>query len=168
MERKQTHMPYGFITAIAMVIVNVILMLTKMNMNPALQWLGFVVFLVGIIMNSMAYSKANDANVTFGQVFGSNFKATAIIAIVTIAWGFISLYVFPNMMDDAVEQARAKMAEKGNMSDEQIETALGYTRKFFKPLMVAGALFGTLFFGAIFSLIGAAVAKKNPQQVYPG
>lgn len=168
MERKQTHIAYGFITAVAMILVNVILVVTKMNMKPGVQWLGFVPFLIGIIMNANAYSKANNGSVTFGQVFGSCFKATAIIAIVSVAWGFASMYIFPNMMDEAMEQARAKMAQNKDLSEEQIEQAMGYTRKFFKPLMVAGALFGTLFFGAIFSLIGAAVAKKNPQQVYPG
>jgi len=166
MQRKQTHLTYGLIIGIAMIVVNAILLVTKLNTNPVLGMLGFVVFLVGIIMNGMAYSKANDADITFGQAFSSCFKATAVVALITVAWSLISLMIFPNMMEDAIEKARADMLAKGQLPEEQIEVALGYTRKFFKPLMIAGALFGTLFAGAIFSLIGAAIAKKNPQPVY--
>jgi hypothetical protein len=48
------------------------------------------------------------------------------------------------------------------MTDEIIEQALTMTRKFFIPFAVGGILIGTGIFGAIGSLIGAAVAKKNP------
>ena len=36
------------------------------------------------------------------------------------------------------------------------------TKKFFLPFALGGAILGTGFLGAIASLIGAAVAKKNP------
>lgn len=166
MQKKQTHLTYGLVIGLAMIVVNAVLLVTKLNTNPLLGFLGFAVFIAGIIMNAIAYSKANDADITFGQAFSSCFKATAIVAIVTVAWSLISLMIFPNMMEESIEKARLDMVSKGQMSEEQIEMALGYTRKFFKPLMIAGALFGTLFAGAIFSLIGAAVAKKNPKPVY--
>jgi len=37
----------------------------------------------------------------------------------------------------------------------------------FMVFVLAGGIFGTLFFGAIASLIGAAVAKKNPNVQQP-
>jgi hypothetical protein len=39
---------------------------------------------------------------------------------------------------------------------------LSITRKFFLPMALAFSLFGTAIMGAIASLIGAGVAKKNP------
>ena len=53
------------------------------------------------------------------------------------------------------------MAKNPKMTEEQINMALDMTRKYFNVFMVAGIVFGTLFIGAIFSLIGAAVAKKK-------
>jgi hypothetical protein len=43
-----------------------------------------------------------------------------------------------------------------------IEQGIAMTKKLFLPFAIAGAIFFTGFFGAIGSLIGAAVAKKNP------
>jgi hypothetical protein len=112
----------------------------------------------------MAFSKANNADITFGQAFGSGFRATAIVAIVMVAWSFISLMIFPDIYDRAIEKAQNDMSNKGEMSEEQMDMAINFTKKYFKVLMVAGALFGTLVMGAIFSLVGAAIAKKAPRQ----
>lgn len=165
-KKVQTHIPYGFVIALAMIVVGVILEVTRLSDKPGMQWIGMIVFLVGIILNAQAFSKANNADVTFGQAFGSGFKATAIVAIVMVAWSFIALMIFPGIYTRALEKAQNDMAAKGNMSEEQMDMALNFTRKYFKLLMVAGALFGTLVMGAIFSLIGAAIAKKAPRQKF--
>jgi hypothetical protein len=54
------------------------------------------------------------------------------------------------------------MAKNPKMTDEMIDQAITMTKKLFLPFAIAGAIFGTGFLGAIGSLIGAAVAKKNP------
>ena len=170
MERKQTHIPYGFIIGLILVVINAVMVVTKMNLDPSKQFIGFIgyaVFLGGLIMNANAYSKANSQDVTFGQAFGSCFKASAIVAILVTAWALLSMFIFPNMVPDMLEMARQKMEEQGKLSGEQIDMAMEYTRKSFKILLIAGAVFGTLIMGAIFSLIAAAIAKKNPRPAYP-
>ena len=161
MNTKNTHIPYGFITGIIMAVVSILLYVMGMAFKPWAQYITYIPFLTGIILNANAFSKANDGFVTFGQVFSSCFKACAIITLVTLVWSFISLAVFPEMVDKGMEAARQKIAAKGNMSDEQIDQALEMTKKYFKLFMVAGVVFGTMFIGAIFSLVGAAVAKKD-------
>jgi NADH:ubiquinone oxidoreductase subunit 6 (subunit J) len=54
------------------------------------------------------------------------------------------------------------MEKKGNVTTDQIDMSLGLTRKFFLPFSIAFLLFGTAIIGAIASLIGAGIAKKNP------
>ena len=161
--RKQTHIQYGFITGLAVVILGAIMEVAKISDNPGMQWIGMLIMLVGLILNAQAYSKANDANITFGQAFGSSFKATAIIALVVALWTVIAFMAFPGMEARLLEKAQNDMMDK-KMSEEQIDMAMNMTRKYFKVFGVAGALFGTLFFGAIGSLIAAAIAKKNPRR----
>jgi hypothetical protein len=126
-----------------------------------LQYLAYVPFLVGVIMAGMAFSKANDGFVSFGNVFGSCFKAAMIVTIIVVLWSVATVYLFPDLKDKAIEAAREKMLQDKKTTDEQIETILNVTRKYWTPIMIGGALLGTLFYGAIFSLIGAAAAKKN-------
>lgn len=163
-------MPFGFIIGLILIVINAVMVVTKMNLDPKMQWMGFVgyaFFLGGLIMNAAAFSKANDQDITFGQAFGSCFKATAIVTILLTAWGLISTLIFPNMVPDLLEMVHNKMLEGGKMSEEQVDTAMEFTRKSFKLFMIAGTVFGTLAMGALFSLIAAATAKKNPRPVFP-
>ena len=70
--------------------------------------------------------------------------------------------LFPEMKDKTLEMARQRMEERGNLSDSQIEQGVEFTKKFFIPFAIGGTLLGTLIFGTVASLIGAAVAKKKP------
>jgi hypothetical protein len=49
------------------------------------------------------------------------------------------------------------------MTDEQKEKGIEMVGKFFNISVIGGSLFMNLLFGAIASLIGAAIAKKRPQ-----
>ena len=60
MTKKQTHIPYGFITGLAMIVVGVIFQVMKMSTTPWAQWLPMVVLLTGVILNAQAFSKAHD------------------------------------------------------------------------------------------------------------
>ena len=165
MEKKQTHIMYGFITGIFMTIISLVLYLTGLSFKPGMESIQYVVylpFLVGVILNAIAYSKANDGFVTFGNIFGSCFKASMLVTLVIIAWSIISVFVFPDMKEKAMTMARDKMANSSQkMTDEQMDMALNITKKYFTAIMIASVLFSTLFYGVIFSLIGGLVAKKK-------
>ena len=70
--------------------------------------------------------------------------------------------VFPEFKEKAMDEARKSMSSK-NLSEEQVEKALDITKKLFMVFLIGGALLGYLLFGAIASLIGAAVTKKDPR-----
>jgi hypothetical protein len=151
---------YGFITGIAMIILGVTLYIAGVAFKPGVQYLVYIPFLIGIIINANAFSKANDGFVTFGNVFSSCFKACAIITILGLAWSFVSLMVFPEMLDKIMEMSRDGM-EKKNMSSEQTEQGMEFMKKYFKVFMIGGIVFLYMFLGAIFSLIAAGITKKK-------
>jgi len=65
---------------------------------------------------------------------------------------------------------RIKMEESG-IDDDKLEQATTVMKKYFMIFLVLGVIFGTLVWGCIASLIGAAVAKKkkiNPLDQMPG
>jgi uncharacterized membrane protein YciS (DUF1049 family) len=149
-----------------MVVLSTVLYVMNLSFKPGMQYVTYIPFLIGVILNAVAFSKANDANVTYGNVFGSGFKMSALVTIIILVWSFISMMIFPEMATKGMELARQSMMEK-NMSEEQIDKAMTFMESHFKLFMVIGVVFWTILFGAIFSLIGAAVAKKNgakPQQ----
>lgn len=160
MERVQTHKTYGLITALVMIVVGTALYFANLSFESWAQWVVYTPFLGGLILNAQAFSKANNSHITYGQAFSSCFKATAIITLIMLAWTILSSYLFPEMKERAFERAQLQM-EKGGSSEEQIEMALSMTKKYFTLFLVMGVLFGYMFFGAIFSLIAAATAKRR-------
>ena len=162
MDKKNTHLVYGLITGVVLVIIQMVLYLTGLAFkSSAMQYVSQVPFLIGIIMNAMAFSKANDEYVTFGNVFGSGFRMSMIVALVVLAWSVIALFALPGMKEKAMEMAREEMMKKSKITDEQVEMSLTMMRKYWNVFMTAGVIFSNIFWGAIFSLIGAAVAKKK-------
>ena len=68
------------------------------------------------------------------------------------------------MKEMAIEQSRKNMTEK-NMTPEQIDQAVTITRKFFMAFAIGGIVIVNMICGAIASLIGAAVTKKDTIQL---
>lgn len=166
MELKNTHIPHGFVIGLAMVVIGLIEYVTGMAFKSGFQYIAYIPFLAGLILNARAFAKANDGFVTFGNVFGSGFKATMIVTIVMVAWALTTLLIFPEMKTKALEMSREQMAKNPKMTDEQLDAALKITMKFWNTIVVASSILGTMFFGAIFSLIAAgAVPKKGPKPI---
>jgi hypothetical protein len=164
METKvTTPVTKAVIISLILIVFSLAVQFLNLAQNKAVGALQFVILLGGIIWSCTSYAKQMDANVTFGNVFAHGFKVTAAITAIMVLFTIISLkFINPEMRDTALQQARTQLEEK-NMSDDQIDQALTFTRKYFVVLTTGGSLFFFLVAGLISSLIGAAVAKKNPQ-----
>jgi hypothetical protein len=154
-------MKYGFITGLVMIVIGAILYLTGVAFKPGMQYVTYIPFLIGLILNAQDFTKANDGFVTYGNVFSSCFKATAIITLLLLVWSLLSIALFPHMKEEAMEMARQQMSKNPQMTDDQIEMAMNMTKKYWNVFLVGGVVFGTLFVGAILSLIAAAIPKKK-------
>ena len=161
MDKKNTHMKYGFVTGLIMIVVGAILYISGVALKPGMQYVSYIPFIIGLILNANAFTKANDGFVTYGNVFTSCFKATAIITLLLLVWALLSPIVFPHMKDEILEMTHKKLAENPKMTDENIDMAMNMTKKYWTVFMVGGVVFITLFWGAIFSLIAAAIPKKK-------
>lgn len=163
MKKVQTHLKYGGLTGLAMVIVSLLVYILDKDMDSSMGFLIYIPFIVGIIMNATAYSKANAHDITFGNAYGSCFKASCIIALVMVAYSVLSIFIFPEMKEKGMEIAYQKMSENEAMTDEQIDQWMDGMSKYYIPMTIGAIMFSMIFWGAILSLLGAAIAKKNPK-----
>jgi NADH:ubiquinone oxidoreductase subunit 6 (subunit J) len=167
MEQKiTTPVVKGVVISLILIVFSLTLYFVGQSTNQGLSSVQYVIMIGGIIWGCINYSNQLNHNVTFGNVFAHGFKITAVITVITIIYTVIALKVlFPDMVSLILDKARQSMAEK-NMSDEQTENALSMTRKFLVPFAIAGILVMFMIVGCISSLVGAAVAKKNPQSPF--
>ncbi len=152
----------GILIALVLIIIALATYFLNIQANGPLQWIGYIVFLGGIIWSVMSYGKQINHNSTFGNYFAHGFKVAALVTAIMIIYVIIFIVLFPEFKEKAIVEARKSMQAKNNLTEEQINTGLEMTRKFFMVFLVGGTLLGYLLFGALASLIGAAVTKKQP------
>ncbi|CAN5136376.1 hypothetical protein BH09BAC2_BH09BAC2_20970 [soil metagenome] len=167
MEQKITS-PFlkALVIGLLMIIVSLVIVFTGNQINGAMQWAIYGVFIVGIIFSISQYGKEINYNSGFGNYFAHGFKIAAVITLIMIAYLLIFMAFMPEFKDQALDEARKSMQKKDGITQEQIDQAINLTRKSFFPFLIAGALFIYLIIGAIASLIGAAITKKHPQVIH--
>ena len=157
-----SHILKGAILGGISILFSVIIYVFNLYTTQWLSFLSYAIFIGGIIYGNILFANQNNNDVTFGNIFAHGFKTTAVVIVITVLYTVLSLFIFPDMVDKIIEISRTAMAKNPQMTDEMIEQGIAMTKKLFLPFAIAGAIFFTGFFGAIGSLIGAAVAKKNP------
>ncbi len=164
MEQKLTA-PWmkGLIISLILIVYGLVLYFTDQYQNKSLSWIQFVIIIGCLVYACINFAKQSNGNVTFGNVFAHGFKTTATVIVIMVIYTVISTkFLFPEMTEKIMDQARADMEKKGDLTDEQITQGIEMGKKFFLPFAIGGIILMFGIIGAIGSLIGAGVAKKNP------
>lgn len=154
----------GLIIGLILVVLGLVIYFLKLDINGPVKWIGYIVFIGGIIWSVNSYGKQVNYNSTFGNYFAHGFKVAAFITAILIIYVVIFNALFPDFKEMAIEESRKGMMKK-NLTPEQIDQGIAITKKFFMVFVVGGTLVIYLIVGAIASLIGAAVTKKEPNNV---
>lgn len=158
----------GLFIALALIAFAVVVTVMQQETNRSLSVIPLAMLLGGVVWACLSYSKQMDGNVTFGNVFSHGFKASALVAGIMGLWVAVSLLViFPEALDRAMEAQREAMQKKGGVSDEDIDKYMTMGRKMAVPMGTIVSVILYLVIGAISSLLGASIAKKNPNPVFP-
>ena len=154
----------GLIIALILIVLALVTYFANIKGNGPVQWIGYAVFIGGIIWSVNMYGKQLNYNSTFGNYFAHGFKVAAFVTAIMIIYIIIFVVLFPGFKETAIDEARKSMQEKNNLTPDQITQGLDVTRKFFMVFLVGGTLIGYLIFGSLAALIGAAITKKEPNK----
>jgi hypothetical protein len=163
MESKKpiSHIVAGLIIAGILIIFSCIVYFSGLQ-DSGINWLQYLIIITGLAIFINLYGKAMNYQPTFGNLFSYGFKTTAFIALIIIAFFVIFFLAFPDVKEKGFDMARQKMEEKGTFTQDQINQAMETFRKMFWIITIGGIMFIYAIVGAIGSLIGAAITKKNP------
>ena len=162
----------GLLIALVVIIFGIIGYYTGLGFSTTwYNWVVNLVLLAAIIFACVHFANQKEGFVTFGNVFLHGFKISAVVTIIMLVYTLLAFTVlFPDMKEKIFEMQAAQM-EKQGMDEDKMEQATSAMKNFFWPITIGVTIFGTLIWGAISSLIGAAVAKKkkfNPLDQIPG
>jgi hypothetical protein len=152
----------GVIISLILIVCNLGITFSGQMENRVLSMIPLAIGVAGIIWSCINYSNQMNNNVTFGNVFGHGFKVVAAItAIMALSTLLLFLVVKPELVDLSIEKAREAMEKRGT-PDSDMNNAVGMMKKMFIPFAVIGVILIYGIGGTLIALIGAAVAKKNP------
>jgi hypothetical protein len=166
MEQKvTTSSTKGLVISLILIVLALVIYFLDLNTTRGVEYISFAVLVIGIIWSVNNYGNQIDHNATFGNYFAHGFKIAALVTAIMIIYVVIFIYLFPDVKEKGMEAARKSIEAKGNLSQEQINQSMEFTKKFFMVFIIAGTLIGYLVFGAIGALIGAGITKKNPRPI---
>ena len=168
MEQRKplSHIKAGLLIAGLLVLFSVIINLLGLMNQPGINLIQYAIIIGGLVLVINMYAKANNNEVSFGNLFAYGFKATAVYTILFIAFTVLFFLLFPEIKEQTIDMAREQLEKRKDMSEDQIDQALEISRKFFWVGVVGGSMIFMIIIGAIGSAIGAAVAKKRPQNPF--
>jgi len=156
---------WGLITGAAMIVFSLVMFLTDLYMNKAVNWIGYVFLIAGMIYGTLEFRKKQPGGfLTYGRAFSSCFWIGLFAGILATIYFYLFIqYIHPGFINELLEQTRANMLEaRPNMSDEQVEQAVEMSSKFMKPVtMTIWGLVTYAAMSAVISLILAIFLKKE-------
>lgn len=153
---------YGLLVGLVSIIFSFTLFVTQADQSP-IRWLGLVILIGGMVMAHNAYKQANGGFMDYSEGLGIGAFMSVISGILSTAFSFVYMkFVDPEYMSRIMETTRAKMEAKGNMSDEQIDQAMGMAQKFSTGgWMILFGILGSLLFGFLIALAVSAITKNT-------
>ncbi len=168
MEQKSifsSSLTAGVLVSVALIIFKLALFLLDVDDESYIQFGYYIVFALGLAW--AVYSVRNnklDGFATYGKAFMIGLYASISIAVIMAVYTYVYMkYINPAFVDNLLANAEDKMIEANpDMSDADLNKALEITKIFMQPgLMSVFSIFGSLFTGALFSLIVAIFAKRE-------
>lgn len=157
----------GIIISLILIVLQLVFHFTGQEQNPAWGWVGMALFLAAIIYMTVAYSKEQNGQLTFGNLFAYGFKIAAISTLILIIWAVLMYKVIFPEMQDQMMQVQREAALKRGMSEEEMKQGMEIFQKYATPLLIGGTMLTYAIMGVIGALLGAAFSKRVPANSSP-
>lgn len=160
----QVALKWGMYTGIALIFFDLILYVLGMKSNDGsnkIQYLGFLIFIVMLIMGIKAYRDQN-GNMSYGQGLGTGVLISLFTGLIVAIYTYVFVTIIaPDFMAGAMDNIRDQWEAQG-LSDAQIEASEGWVEMFMSPGMMAiMSIMSYGLIGLILSLIASAVLKND-------
>lgn len=153
---------YGLLAAVVTMVYSTILNLSGLGSNKILASLSYVFMIVAIVLAMKDFREKNGGFISYGEGLGLGTLTSAVLGLLSSAFTiFYIQFIDSNMLTQSLDQMREELEAKG-MDDAQIEQAVEVSQKFMSPgIMFVMVILGYLIMGFIFSLIIAAIMRKE-------
>lgn len=154
---------WGLITGVALILYSTVLYTLDLTTNRGMSVIIYVILIGGLVLGMREYRTANAGYMTYGEGMSLGALLSAVAGLLSSVFSvFYTQVIDPGFQARITEQVRDQMESAGNLSDEQVDQAVEMMGKFQSPgLQFLFGVLGTILIGVIFSLVIAAILRKN-------
>jgi hypothetical protein len=160
---------YGVISGLVGIVYFVLFTNLGMDLNEGVwSWLRYLITIAFVVLAHKYYKDNTNGFMSYGE----GVTISVWMGLISSVMGSIFFYIYVKFIDSTfiqnmMDMQMAKMEEKG-MSDEQIQTAMGFMSKMMNPevMLLIGLFAGfimTLIIGLIVSIF---TQKKAPETAF--
>jgi len=152
---------WALINLAAVVIFTYAVQLLNLDANSPIKWVSTALMIVFLLLTQKEFRDELGGYLTFSQGFSAGFRYSVFAGL--LAGVFIGVYygiLNPDAFVKLMEPSRVAFVQKG-MSNEEIDKAMGMILKYGPLSSAFGVAVVYAISGAIISLIGAAIFKKE-------
>ncbi len=136
--------------------------------NSPFRYASFIPFIVFLLLTQKEVRDSQGGFITFGKGFSSGFIYAVFCALMGAIFIWLYLKVLsPEVFEKSLAQSESDMIDK-HMSRSEIDKAMSIAREYGFLIGIIASIVGSIISGAIVSLIGAAIFKKDPPPFDPG
>jgi hypothetical protein len=167
--KTKVAMTFGAYNGLSAVIVMILFYLIDFDAQSKIpSVITYALMTLFIVLGMRTFrDRDNDGFISYGSAVGTGTLISLIGGVIQSVYSVIFIkFIDPSFTEKAIEVARQKLIEDGT-PDNQIEMGLEIARTMMSPMwLFFFGIIGSLFVGAIISLIVAAFVKKeaNPFQ----
>lgn len=152
---------FGLLTGLVSIIFSFILFVTQADQSPV-RWLGLLILIGAMVMAHNTFKREHGGFLNYSEGLAIGAVMSGVSGALTTAFNYVYMkFVDPEYMGRVMELTRAKMEEKGQMTDDQIDQAMSMAQKFSSGgwMLVFGVV-GSLVIGFLIALVVSAITKN--------
>ncbi|NCC74022.1 MAG: DUF4199 domain-containing protein [Sphingobacteriia bacterium] len=155
----------GLLLGVALVLFSLLMYVIGIAHDSKLQYISYLIIIIGLVLSIKQWrDKYNNGFLTYGQAFSNGFFTILFASIITAIWMIIFFgLIAPGEVENMLRAAEDKMYEtQPNMTEEQVEMALKWSKMFMTPVMMGiWGFIGNLIIGTILSALVSIFMKKE-------
>ena len=152
---------WGLIYTAVAIIITYATEFLNMDINSPVKYITYIPFIAFLYLTQKEYRDELGGYITYGNAFSAGFRYSIFTGLLLAVFSYLYLAILsPEMFDKVLDVTRTQMEEK-NAPESQIEKTMDIMHKWGPLLGAFGAAVAYAIFGAIVSLITAAIVKKE-------
>ena len=168
MENSRTQnkisMTYGAICGLISIVLFMVFYFMGTDIeSKSPQYLSYAVQAIIIFLGIKSYRDQDlGGHISYSKALGTGTLISLYSGIISAAFSIIFfMYIAPEMTEQIIAAAQEKMAQQG-VSEEQMQVAIDWTRKFMQPTwLFLFSVITIVLIGFIFSLLISVFLKKE-------